>query len=66
MSEQHSSNQLPTPTETPNSKKTNLVDEAFGQGIITVNEYRQLLGLTTFSGGNVTLKKKSLEEYWKV
>ncbi|MDZ8135775.1 MAG: hypothetical protein RM049_10800 [Nostoc sp. DedQUE04] len=64
MLEKFPNNQSPNIPE-PLLKNTNLIDEAFGQGIITVNEYRLLLGLPIFVGGDVTLTKKSLVEQWK-
>jgi hypothetical protein len=64
MLENSSNNESVNLSET-GLKNTNLIDEAFGQGIITVNEYRLLLGLPAFVGGDVTLKKKSLVEQWK-
>jgi cyanate lyase len=48
-----------------NLQLKNLVDEAFGQGIITVNEYRKLLNLPEFPEGNITIGKKTLGEHWK-
>jgi hypothetical protein len=42
-----------------------VLDAAFGQEIITVNEFRQLLGLERVTGGDVTVKGRSLEQAWK-
>ena len=41
-----------------------IVDSAYGQNIITVNEFRKLLGLAEIEGGDVCKNQKSLSENW--
>lgn len=41
-----------------------ILDSAFGQRLITVNEFRQFLGLDALAGGDVTRDGQTLDKVW--
>lgn len=41
------------------------LDSAFGQNLITINEFRFLLGLPPIENGDKTKNGKTLHEQWK-
>lgn len=47
-----------------NPQSSQLLDSAFGQKLITVNEFRQFLGLDAIAGGNVTKDGTPLDRVW--
>ena len=49
-----------------NPQSSQLLDSAFGQKLITVNEFRLFLGLDEIVGGNVAKDGQSLDRIWPI